>query len=216
MRVAPSTVTWCSAIASSSADCVFGIARLISSTSTTLAKIGPGAELELALLLVVDREAGDVGRLQVRRALDARRRRALDRLRDRAGEDGLRGAGDVLEEHVAAADQRGDDELDLLALAVDDGLDVVDEAVGERVRALEPLVFRVTRGQRRWAPSGLHLRRRAHFVSNLAAAALGAALRGALVLARRDPRAGRRGSGRSPSGSPTARRSRSPSPRPTR
>ena len=30
-----------SAIASSSADCVFGIARLISSTSTTFAKIGP-------------------------------------------------------------------------------------------------------------------------------------------------------------------------------
>ena len=40
--VAPSTVTWRSAIASSSADCVFGIARLISSTRTTFAKIGPG------------------------------------------------------------------------------------------------------------------------------------------------------------------------------
>ena len=35
---------------------------------------GPGAELEVALLLVEDREAGDVGRLQVRRALDAARR----------------------------------------------------------------------------------------------------------------------------------------------
>ena len=41
-RVTPSTVTCRSAIASSSADCVFGIARLISSTSTTFAKIGPG------------------------------------------------------------------------------------------------------------------------------------------------------------------------------
>ncbi len=38
----PSTVTCCSAIASSSADCVFGVARLISSTRTTFAKIGPG------------------------------------------------------------------------------------------------------------------------------------------------------------------------------
>ena len=38
----PSTVTCCSAIASSSADCVFGIARLISSTRTTLANTGPG------------------------------------------------------------------------------------------------------------------------------------------------------------------------------
>jgi hypothetical protein len=41
-RVCPSTVTCCSAIASSSADCVFGMARLISSTRMTLAKIGPG------------------------------------------------------------------------------------------------------------------------------------------------------------------------------
>jgi hypothetical protein len=41
-RVTPSTVTCRSAIASSRADCVFGIARLISSTSTTFAKIGPG------------------------------------------------------------------------------------------------------------------------------------------------------------------------------
>ena len=40
-RVTPSTVTCCSAIASSSADCVFGIARLISSTSRTFANTGP-------------------------------------------------------------------------------------------------------------------------------------------------------------------------------
>ena len=40
--VTPSTVTWPSAIASSSADCVFGVARLISSTSRTFVKIGPG------------------------------------------------------------------------------------------------------------------------------------------------------------------------------
>ncbi len=35
-------MTCCSAIASSSADCVFGIARLISSTSTMFANTGPG------------------------------------------------------------------------------------------------------------------------------------------------------------------------------
>ena len=39
----------------------------------------PWPELEVALALVVDGEPGDVGRLQVGRALDARRRRALDR-----------------------------------------------------------------------------------------------------------------------------------------
>src|SRR5918994_3700407 len=40
--VSPSIVTWLSCIASSSADCVFGEARLISSTSRTFAKTGPG------------------------------------------------------------------------------------------------------------------------------------------------------------------------------
>src|SRR3954452_1930178 len=39
--VVPSTVTWFSAIASRSADCVFGDARLISSPRRMLAKIGP-------------------------------------------------------------------------------------------------------------------------------------------------------------------------------
>ena len=41
----PSTVTCRSAIASSKADWVFGIARLISSTSRTFAKTGPGRKL---------------------------------------------------------------------------------------------------------------------------------------------------------------------------
>ena len=75
----------------------------------------PGLELELPDLLVVDREAGDVVRLQVGRALDPGRDRALDRLGDRPGEHGLRGARHVLEEHVAAARERAEDEPDLLA-----------------------------------------------------------------------------------------------------
>ena len=41
-RVTPSTVTADSSITSSSADWVLGEARLISSASTTDAKIGPG------------------------------------------------------------------------------------------------------------------------------------------------------------------------------
>ena len=41
-RDSPSTVIWRSAIASSSALCVFGIARLISSTSRMFVKTGPG------------------------------------------------------------------------------------------------------------------------------------------------------------------------------
>ena len=45
-RVVPSTVTWRSCIASSMADCVRGVARLISSTSRTFVKTGPGDEAE--------------------------------------------------------------------------------------------------------------------------------------------------------------------------
>jgi hypothetical protein len=41
-RVTPSEVTCLSSIASSRALCVFGLARLISSASSTCAKIGPG------------------------------------------------------------------------------------------------------------------------------------------------------------------------------
>src|SRR3990170_3819299 len=40
--VTPSIVAWCSSMHSSSALCVFGVARLISSASTTWAMIGPG------------------------------------------------------------------------------------------------------------------------------------------------------------------------------
>ena len=42
-----STVTIRSAITSSSADCVFGVPRLISSASTTLAKTPPGRKSKL-------------------------------------------------------------------------------------------------------------------------------------------------------------------------
>jgi hypothetical protein len=41
-RVTPSTVTCASAIASSRADWVFGLVRLISSPMTTFANTGPG------------------------------------------------------------------------------------------------------------------------------------------------------------------------------
>src|SRR4029450_4742706 len=45
--------------------------------------------------------------------------------------------GDVLEEDVPVADERGEDELDLLALPVDDGLDVVEEPRRDLAGALD-------------------------------------------------------------------------------
>ena len=91
----------------------------------------PRAELEVPDALVVDRQAGDIGRLEIRRALDARADRTLDRLRDGAREHGLRRPGHVLEEHVAVAGERRQDEPDLVALAVHDRLDVREQPVGD-------------------------------------------------------------------------------------
>ncbi len=65
-------VTCRSCIASSSALCTLAGARLISSARTRFAKIGPSLLDELALLLVVDDGADDVGRQEVGRELDAR------------------------------------------------------------------------------------------------------------------------------------------------
>ena len=56
---------------------------------------------------------------------------ALDAPCDRACEDGLGGAGDVFEEDVALAGERGEDQLDLLVLAADDRLQVLEEAGGD-------------------------------------------------------------------------------------
>ncbi len=129
-RVSPSTVTCCSAIASSSADCVFGIARLISSTRTTFANTGPGRNSKSrSRWLKIERPVTSVG---WRSGVHWMRVECapLDRAGDRAREHRLRRAGDVLEQRVAAAHERGDDELDLLPLAVHDRLDVVEEPLG--------------------------------------------------------------------------------------
>ena len=48
-----------------------------------------------------------------------------------AREHGLRGSRHVLEQRVTAAEERRDDERDLLALAVHDRLDVVEQATAD-------------------------------------------------------------------------------------
>ncbi len=113
---------------SSSADCVLGVARLISSARTTWLKIGPGPELELLRLLVVDRQARHVRGQQVRGELDPPER-AAEAPGDRLGEDRLAGPRDVLDQEVAAAQQRDQGEADLVVLADDDALDVGEDLV---------------------------------------------------------------------------------------
>ena len=136
--VASSIETWPSLIASSSADCVRGVVRLISSASTTFAKIGPGLSSNTLPLLVVDRHADDVGRQQVARELDATEG-AAERRGERARERRLADARDVLDQQVAARQQRDHRGADRLGLAADDGRDRVLEPadrtdVGRRER----------------------------------------------------------------------------------
>ena len=96
-----------------------------------------GPELEVAVALVEDGQPGHVRRLEVRRALDALVRRALDRPGDRAREHRLRRARDVLEEDVPPAQERRDDELDPVRLALDHRLDVGDVARRGLLRVVE-------------------------------------------------------------------------------
>jgi hypothetical protein len=74
--VAPSTVTWRSSIASSRADWVFGVARVDLVGQDDLGKDGAWAELEELGFLVVEIDAGHIGRQHIRGKLDAAERAA--------------------------------------------------------------------------------------------------------------------------------------------
>ena len=111
-------VTWRSCIASSSADCVFGGVRLISSASTRLAKIGPcrrrNAWVARSKTFVPTTSAGmRSGENWMR--LNAR----VERVRERAGEQRLGGAGHALEQHVAAGEQPDEQAVDRRVLPDD-------------------------------------------------------------------------------------------------
>ena len=90
-------------------------------------------ELELLVLLVVDREAGHVRRQQVRRELDAPEA-AAEAAGDRLGEDGLAGAGHVLDQEVAAAQEGDERESDFVVLADDDALDVGEDLLARLLK----------------------------------------------------------------------------------
>jgi hypothetical protein len=102
-----------------------------------------GTELEVAVALVEDREPGDVRRLEVGCALHACERRAVEAPGDRPREHGLGRPGHVLEQDMAPADESGEHEPDLVGLAVDDGLDIRQEAGAEIHRSRDPLLGHV-------------------------------------------------------------------------
>ena len=118
--VVPSTVTPRSSIASRNADWVRGVARLISSASTTLANIGPGrnSNSPRCWSKTVEPVTSPGSRSAVhwmRRKLQAERSAAK-----RAHQQRLGDAGHVVEQHVPAGQQGDGDEARLVGLADDD------------------------------------------------------------------------------------------------
>ncbi len=109
-------VTWPSFMASSSADCVLGVVRLISSASRKLVKIGPGLNSKASDVDVIDGDAENVagqhvaGELQ---AVEAARHGAGQGLR----QGGLADAGHVLDEQMAARQQADEGQPDDFGLA---------------------------------------------------------------------------------------------------
>ena len=118
----PPTVTWCSCIASSSAACVLGGVRLISSARITLAKIGPcrnrNSRVPGRLVLLDHLGAGDVGRHQVGRELDAAELQR-QRVGQRADHQRLGQARHADQQAVPAGEHRDQQFLDHLLLADD-------------------------------------------------------------------------------------------------
>src|SRR6185503_9820235 len=137
LRVSPSAVTWCSSIASSSADWVLGVARFTSSARITCAKIGPGWKLKAPLSRPYTEtpmiSAGSMSLVNWMRW----NCRPSERVRKR----GLAHAGQVFDQQVAARQQAGKRQAHLRFLAEDDaarGLDyALDRAAAEVVLGLE-------------------------------------------------------------------------------
>ena len=109
----PATVTCSSAIASSSADCVFGVARLISSASSTCANTGPRAKtnsrwpscsmsMRVPVMSAGIRSMVNWMRLKLRFSACA----------ERAHDQRLAGARHALDQHVAAGEEGDEDLLD--------------------------------------------------------------------------------------------------------
>ena len=126
-RETPSTVTCSSAIASSRADCVFGVARLISSASTIFEKIGPGFHSKSPLCwlnterpITSDGSRSEVNWIRWNDRSSARARALASVV--------LPMPGHVLDKQMAFGEQRDQGELDGFRLAPDDPFDLVLEA----------------------------------------------------------------------------------------
>src|SRR5213592_423686 len=118
---------------SSNAACVFGDARLISSTSSRFAKTGPGRnsnsfERWLKTLTPVTSDGSRSGELQPRE-------RSFDRARERLCERRLPHSRQVLDDQVALRQQTEDGQLQCLVGRMNDAAEVRDDAPDRLVGA---------------------------------------------------------------------------------
>ncbi len=110
------TVTWCSCIASSRLDWVFGVARLISSARTRLAKIGPGWNRKTRWPSSSMRMFVPVMSAGIRSGVNwIRLNDAVDDVGDGPHEHRLAEAGHALEQDVAVGEEAGERLADELA-----------------------------------------------------------------------------------------------------
>ena len=93
-------------------------------------------ELEVACLLVVDRNAGHVCGEQVGCELDAAEA-AAGRSRQASRQNRLTYARHILDQHVASAHQRDEGETNGFRLAYDDALDVLEDALRDDLRVFQ-------------------------------------------------------------------------------
>ncbi len=130
-------------MASSSADCVLGGVRLISSASRMLPKNRTRDERPAAVaggrVLFDDVGAGDVGGHQVRRELDALEHQAQG-LRDGPHQQRLGRAGQAGDQAVAADEQRDQDLIEHLLLADDHFPHLPDDLVASGLETLDALL----------------------------------------------------------------------------
>ncbi len=128
-----------SCIASSSADCVFGVARLISSANTRLAKIGPGLKAKVLMAVIValhDHAADDIAGHQVGGELNPRIAE-FENARKSAKESCFTEPGNTLEQNMTSRDETDQDAVDYFLLANDDLADFFAHTVQVLRRAID-------------------------------------------------------------------------------
>ena len=128
-------------MASSSADCVLGGVRLISSASRTLAKIGPGTKVQLRWPVTESSSMMSVPVMSdgIRSGVNWMRRKLRPSAsRQRAHQQRFRGARHARDQAMAADEERDQNLLDHFFLA-DDDLANLGENVGVNLlKTLDP------------------------------------------------------------------------------